>query len=154
MVSSMLVISVTTRLHRSAIWEHTWKMCISYSQLLNMSTYHTQPGVRAWWNKNFVNFGEFTSARVLEDYHKNPLCHHSKLNAVFKSFQRFLQNKNEPGSQSSRSYSIHSLAFLHFIWLTVWCKEGLCSNSIKVDVTSCYGFICVSMGFCTIRPLD
>ena len=27
---------------------------------------------------------EFTQARVLEDYHRNPLCHHSKLNAVFK----------------------------------------------------------------------
>ena len=36
---------------------------------------------------------EFTQARVLEDYHRNPLCHHSKLNAVFKSFQRFLQQK-------------------------------------------------------------
>lgn len=62
------------------------------------------------WETMILNSREFTLARVLEDYHKNPLCHHSKLNAVFKSSQRFLQNKNEPGSQSSRSYSIHSFS--------------------------------------------
>ena len=95
-----------------------------------------------------LNSGEFTLARVLEDYHKNPLCHRSKLNAVFKSSQRFLQNKNEPGSQSSRSYSIHSFAkcyrsFISAGWqFDVWCKVCVQIKSIKVCVTSCHGFIC------------
>ena len=77
-----------------------------------------------------MNSVEFTLARVLEDYHKNPLCHHSKLNAVFKSSQRFLQNKNEPGSQSSRSYSIHSFSnvIIPSFQLVDSLMQGLCSD--------------------------